>query len=312
MKSVQRLAEWFHALPRPPLAIDISWDSISAMRRSRSGVVTSFAVEPLAPGMIVPSAVETNIVDVAGVRAAMARACKRVQASGEHATLLLPDPVIRIFLQHFDEFPRSSQEAIPLLRWKLKKSVPFEMTDTVLSFVRQASRDGGLDIVTTIARLRVIREYEELVESVGLNAGVVSGSSLAALALLDNHRPSLVARVSNQTLTTAILREGALCGYRCTELPVAGAKLTPQALFDEIYPLAAYYQDTWNEKIETVFLSGIGTRFQEFAGPIKSEFQCEVRPLLKMNPADRRVAESGRPLVEAGLDGLVGWMLSAA
>jgi hypothetical protein len=93
---------------------------------------------------------------------------------------------------------------------------------------------------------------------------------------------------------------------------VAGASLTPQALFDEIYPVAAYYHDTWNEKIETVFLSGIGTRFQEFAGPIKSEFQCEVRTLLKMNPADRRVVESGRPLVEAGLDGLVGWMLSAA
>jgi type IV pilus assembly protein PilM len=312
IKAVRRVAQWMDALPRPPLAIDISWDRIAAMRWSRSGVVTSFAVEPLAPGMIVPSAVETNIVDGEGVRAAMARVCERVQASHEHAAVLLPDPVIRIFLQRFDEFPRSSQEAIPLLRWRLKKSVPFEMMDTVLSFVRQPSREGGLDIVTTIARLRVIREYEELVESAGLNAGVVSGSSLAALSLLDTERPSLVARVSDRTLTTAILRSGTLCGYRCTELPVHGAELTPQALFDEIFPLAAYYQDTWKDKIESVYLSGIGSRFDEFVAPLNSEFKCEVRPLLRTNPADRRVAESGKQLVEAGLDGLVGWILGAA
>jgi hypothetical protein len=37
-----------------------------------------------------------------------------------------------------------------------------------------------------------------------------------------------------------------------------------------------------------------------------------VQPLLRANPNDRRVEESGRPLVEAGLDGLVGWMLCAA
>jgi type IV pilus assembly protein PilM len=312
IKPVQRVAAWIDAMPRPPLAIEISWDRISAVRWSRSGGVAELAVEPLAPGMIVPSAVETNIVDPAGVRAAMARACKRVQASTEHATLLLPDPVIRIFVQQFDEFPRSSQEAIPLLRWKLKKSVPFDMADTVLSYVRQPARDGGLDIVTTIARLRVIREYEELVEKVGLNAGVVSSSSLAALTLLESQCPSLVARVSNRTLSTAIVRGGALCGYRCTDLTVSGDTLSPQALFDEIYPLAAYYHDAWGENIESVYISGIGKGFREFVSVIESEFRCNVQPLLRTNPADRRVAENGRPLVEAGLDGLVGWMLSGA
>jgi hypothetical protein len=108
------------------------------------------------------------------------------------------------------------------------------------------------------------------------------------------------------------VRAGTLCAYRCTELPVSGAQLTPQALFDEIYPLAAYYQDTWRDKIESVYISGIGNRFREFAVPLENEFQCNVQPLLRPNPEDRRVTESGRPLVEAGLDGLVGWMLCAA
>ena len=312
IKMVQRFAKWIDAIPQTPLAIEVSWDRISAVRWTRTGGVAEFAVEPLAAGMVVPSAVDANIVDPAGVRAAMIRACNRIHANREQTSLLLPDSVIRIFVQHFDDFPRSAAESIPLLRWRMKKSVPFEMTDTVFSYVRQASNDGGVDIVATVARQRIIREYEELVEAAGLNAGVVSGSSLASLALLDTQRPSLVARISDRTLTTSIVRSGALCGYRCTELPVSGSKLTPQALFDEIYPLAAYYQDTWREKIESVYISGIGNRFREFIVPLESEFQCNVQPLLRANPNDRRVEESGRPLVDAGLDGLVGWMLCAA
>jgi type IV pilus assembly protein PilM len=305
----QRMRQWLDAMPWPPVAIEISWDRISAVRWSRAGDVEGITIEPLAAGMIVPSAVEINIVDSVGVRSAMAQACKRIKAKDEYAALLLPDSVIRIFVQHFDEFPRAPQEAIPLLRWKLKKSVPFEMTDAVLSYVPQPSREGGFDIVTTIARLRVIREYEELVESVGLHAGVVSGSSLAALALLDSRSPTLVARVSDRSLTTATIRGGALCGYRCTELPVRGADLSPQALLDEIYPFAAYYHDAWHEKIESVYLSGIGRRFSEFAAPIQKEFHCKVQPLLRTNPDHSRISQAARPLAEAGLDGLLGWML---
>ena len=312
IKTVQRIAKWMDALPQPPVAIEVSWDRISAVRWTRTGSIAEFAAEPLKPGMIIPSAVDTNIADPAGVREAMLRACKKIHADREQVALLLPDPVIRIFVQHFDNFPRSATESIPLLKWRLKKSVPFDMTDTMFSYVRQASKDGGVDIVATIARQRVIREYEELVEAAGLNAGVVSGSSLTSLALLDSQTPALVARVSDRTLSTSIVRAGNLVGYRCTELPVSGAQLSPQVLFDEIYPLAAFYLETWHEKIESVYVSGIGDRFSEFAGPLEKEFQCNVQPLLRNDPADRRISENGRTLVDAGLDGLLGWMLCAA
>jgi type IV pilus assembly protein PilM len=308
--AVQRILRWVDAMPRPAVAIEISGAQISAVRWSRTGTVQSFAMESLAAGMIVPSAVATNIVDAPGVRAALSRACSRIQATQEQVAVLLPDPVIRIFVEHFDEFPRSSAEAIPLLRWKLKKRVPFEMEDTVLSYVRQPSPDGGLDVVTTLARLRVLREYEELVESAGLNAGVISGSSLTALALLEGQRPTLMARVSNRSLATAILRDGALRGYRCTDLPDSAATVSPQVLLDEIFPLAAYFHDSWQMRIESVRLSGIGDRFPEFAALIAKEFQCKVEPLLQARSSDLCVSQGGGALAEAGLDGLVGWMHS--
>jgi type IV pilus assembly protein PilM len=83
----------------------------------------------------------------------------------------LPDSVIRVFVLHFDVFPRKPEEAIPILRWRLKKSVPFEAEETLISYMRQAPREDGVDIVTALARLRIVREYETL----GGIGGVVAG-----------------------------------------------------------------------------------------------------------------------------------------
>jgi len=134
-------------------------------------------------------------VNVDALRTAISNVCGRLHAKDEDVAMLLPDPVIRVFVQHFEEFPRSPQEALPMLRWKLKKSVPFGVDETVLSYMRQAPREGGVDVLTAFARLRIVREYEELAESVGLRAGVILSSSLAAAALLEEHTTTLLARV---------------------------------------------------------------------------------------------------------------------
>ncbi len=77
--------------------------------------------------------------------------------------LLVPDLVVRVFILPFDALPRRADEALPLLRWRLKKSVPFDVDETVVSWMRQAGKDGNLEIVTAVARQKIIREYEEIV-----------------------------------------------------------------------------------------------------------------------------------------------------
>ena len=257
---VRRVALWLDALPYTSLAVEVAPDRVAAARWSRAGALDGYAVELLPVGALVPSAVETNIVNSAAVKAAVANVCERLSAGDEDVAMILPDTVIRVFVQHFEEFPRSAAEAEPMLRWKLKKSVPFEADETLISYMRQAPREAGLDVVTALGRLRIIREYESLVEGLGLYPGVVLSSSLAAISLLEDEKPTLLARVSGTTLTTAIVRRGVLCGYRCTELPAQGANLTPQMLFEEIFPVAAYYQDTWQETIRSVRVAGLGSR----------------------------------------------------
>jgi type IV pilus assembly protein PilM len=306
---VRRVSRWLEGTSHPPLALEISAERVAGVRFHRSGALGGFAIENLPVHSLVPSAIETNILSASALKSAVGNVCTRLAAKDEDVALLLPDPVIRVFVQHFDDFPRSSSEAIPMLRWKLKKSVPFEVDETLLSFMRQAPRADGVDVVTGIARLRIVREYESLVDNLHLRPGVVLSSTLAAITLLDDHQPTLLARVSGTSLTTAIVREGVLAGYRCTELPTHAGDLTPQMLLEEVFPLAAYYQDTWQEGIQAVRVAGLGFRLPEFVKPLEDEFKCEVRSLLSAAISDGRLGNDGRALADKELDGLVGWFL---
>lgn len=307
-KRVRRMARWFNAMPHPPLALEISTERVSGVRWSRGGALEDLAVEPLRPGVLVPSAVESNIVDLATVQSSVEKVCNRLHVREGEAALLLPDPVIRVFVQHFEDFPRSSEEALPLLRWRLRKSVPFDLEEMLVSYTRQAPRENGVNVVTALARLPIVREYEAVVRAAKLRPGVVLSSSIAAVALLDDERPTLMVRIAGNTLTTAIVRGGILCGYRCTELPVDSRELAPRMLLDEIFPMAAYYQDTWQEKVQTVVVSGLGARMGEFVPLLQEEFHCPAHSLLHSAIKNGRVPEPARGLADRELEGLLGWM----
>jgi type IV pilus assembly protein PilM len=306
---MRRFAAWLDEIPHPMVACEFSHDYVAAARWSRTGL-DSFGIDPLPPGAISPNAAETNIIDEGEVRTAVGRVCNRVNAKNEDVALILPDAVIRIFVLHFDVFPQTAEEALPLLRWRLKKSVPFEAEETVISFMRQPAREEGVDIVTGLARLRIVREYESLLESAGLYPGVVISSTLASLPLLSDERPSLLARVGGSTLTTAIVRDGLLAGYRCISLPTNAGQLTPQTLLDEIYPLAAYYLESWGEGIRQVRLSGLGSRTEDFRGLLSSELNCDVGSLLDDASANGRIGSDEQPLLQRGLDAMIGWTLN--
>jgi type IV pilus assembly protein PilM len=308
--TIRRFVQWLDVAPHPLTACEITGGYIAAARWGRAGTdIESLAVEPLPPGAIKPSAVETNLSNPAEVRSAIEKVFARLHAKTRDIALFLPDPVIRVFVLHFDVFPRAVNEALPLLRWRLKKSVPFETDETVVSFMRQPARAEGVDIVTALARSRILREYEQLLESVGVSPGVVMSSTLAALPLLNDRKPALLARVAGKSMTAAIVRDGILCGYRCVDLPAEETEITPQALLDEIYPLAAYYQDSWHEGISMVGLAGLSGRIEEFREPLERELHCPVGGLLSAAASEGHISSELRPLVERELDALVGWTL---
>jgi type IV pilus assembly protein PilM len=276
---------------------------------SARGNLDSYAVEPVGEGAIVASPVEPNIVKPDAVRSALRRVLSRVPSRGQDIALLIPDPVVRVFILPFESFPRRADEALPLLRWRLKKSVPFDVDETVVSWMRQTGREGNLEILTAVARSRIVREYEEIVETLGAKVGVVLSSTLSTLPLLEDRGATLLVRMAGRTLTTVIVQGGNLCVYRSTEMPAEANLLDPQAMLDEIFPATAYYQDTWGGIIDRVRLSGLGMREEIYRRALTAELKVSIGSLSEADDA-RQLEASAKDLLQHNLDALVGWNMN--
>ena len=308
---LRRLDRWLHAMPHPGLVVEIASDHVAAARCGGApGRVESAAVEQLPSGSVTPSPVDANVSDPEPVRVALQRVFARVPLRGASLALLVPDPVVRVFILPFDTLPRRREEAEQLLRWRLKKSVPFDMDETVVSWTRQSGRGGGLEVVTAVARRRIVREYEELLEPFGGHAGVVLSSTLASLPLLEPSGATLLARLCGKALTSVIVRAENLCVYRSTEMPAEAGLLNVQAVIDEVFPAVAYYQDTWGEPLDRVRVAGFGAREREFQDALSAELKVRAGSVAEAQGA-QGLDRSAMDLIPHGLDALAGWVASA-
>ncbi len=307
---VRRLERWLNAMPHPSVVVEIASTHVAAAHWSKTGGhLESHGVEPLPLGAVMASPVDTNVVQPEAVRSALRKVLNRVPVHDAPLALLIPDPVVRVFILPFETLPRRSDEALPLLRWRLKKSVPFDMDETVVSWMRQSGREGALEVITAVARQRIVREYEDILTPLNASARVVLSSTLASLPLLGDEGATLLARMSGRTLTTVIVNAGRLCVYRSTEMSGEASLLNPQAMLDEVYPAIAYYQDTWGGTPDRACVTGFGAREEVFRRALSAELKCPIGALAESDVA-LRLESNAKDLMHQDLDALAGWMLN--
>ncbi|MDE3108378.1 MAG: hypothetical protein KGL02_00415 [Acidobacteriota bacterium] len=307
-----KIERWLQAMPHPALAVEIGAGSVAAARWGVSrGSLDAYAVEELPAGSVMPSPVETNIVQPDAVRGALRRVLNKISHRSATLALLIPDPSVRVFVLPFEDLPHRADDALPLLRWRLKKSVPFDVDETKVSWMRQSGRHGGLEVVAAIARQTILREYEQVLESLDARPGVVLSSTLAVLPLLEPSGATLLARRCGATLTTAIVYGQSLCVYRATELSAGAHPFEPQSVLDEVFPAAAYFQDVWGRDIDRACLAGFGETSDLVRDALSREFRIGVQPISASSRAQRLDAQ-GRTLLRQGLDGLAGWAMNGA
>ena len=313
-----RIVRWLEEPPHPHWVCEVSAAGVAAARLAGRGkrVLESHAFEAVPPGAVAPSPVELNLTDAGAVGNALDRALARVGGHGTEFALIIPDEVVRVFLLQFESFPRNAAEAVPLLRFRLRKSVPFDTEESIVSYFPQplgppSAPPGSIHVLAGIARQKIIRQYEELLETRQRRVGIVLGSTLAALPLVDDSRPALLARLAGNTLTSVIVRSGVLAVYRCSALHVPAEAIVPKDLLDEVFPSVAYFQDTWGEPVAEVRLAGFGSRTEEFRGPLEAELHCRVLPVVASAALEGRLAGEERAQVDRAMEAAVGWMMHA-
>ncbi len=102
------------------------------------------------------------------------------------AAVILPDYCARVAVLDFDTFPPDPEEQQALVRFRLKKSVPFEVDTAVVSYVEQPriKSSGKVEILAAVMSSDIVVQYEAPFRAAGFLPGLVTTSSLAALNLL--------------------------------------------------------------------------------------------------------------------------------
>jgi type IV pilus assembly protein PilM len=241
---------------RPTLACEIAADRILAGRAADAGrsVEVSSARE-LAPGTVVPDLMESNLRDRSAVRQAIESTLGSVGGRTREVIAILPDTAVRVVLLDFEALPSKRDEAEAVVRFRLKKSLPFDLADARISYHAQTA-GNGIRVVAAVVLNSVLEEYESAFRDAGYSPGVVMPSMLAALGAADAERPTLVVKVDARTISLAILDQEQLLLFRTLE-NVRGVTITGDQLAEEVYPSVVFFQDTYNLNIARVYVAGL-------------------------------------------------------
>jgi type IV pilus assembly protein PilM len=261
---------------RPRLACEISPEAVTAARAATGDApLDSVARIPLATGAVLPGLKPGNLADRVAVIAAIRRALEsidvRPNSRGADLTVIIPDAAVRVLLLDFDALPTKLTEALPIVRFRLKKLVPFEVDDAMVSFQVMSSTRAGVRVLAVAIPRDILREYETAVREAGFEPGAVLPSTLAALAGLTAAEPSLVVNASHAGITTAITRDGILLLHRSVDLQpqAAGLDATLPAQLQQISSddlaneiaqavsvAVAYFEDTLSAPPSTILSAG--------------------------------------------------------
>jgi len=241
---------------KPKLACEIAADRVLAGRVSERGdVIEMCAAGELAPGSVVPDLMETNLRQRNRVAGALRDTLGQVSGRSRDVIAILPDAAVRVVLLDFETLPTKRQEAEGVIRFRLKKSLPFDVDKAKISYHTQTSTNG-LRLIAAVALASVIEDYESLFQEAGYTPGVVLPSMLAALGAAEANRPTLMVKVDAQTTGIAILDKQQLLLFRNLE-NARGVTISGEQLAEEIYPSIVFFQDTYHLNLEQIFVAGL-------------------------------------------------------
>jgi type IV pilus assembly protein PilM len=248
LRAITRFAQE----PAPSYVFELSEAGIAYSIGGKRGF------EALPAGTLQPSPVEDNL-RVPNVAADAIQRIAPANGSGKKrrpAAIILPDHAVRVSLLDFDSFPSSTEERLALVRFRVKKAIPFDIDSASVSYsARPTSKDGkkGADVIAVSVAFEILARYEALFRGAGFQPGEVTASSLAALELHRDPGVAVIAKLAGATLTVMVLDDGQLKLFRC--LPVEDA--SDEELLSVLQPTFAYVEDELGRSVGKLVTCGL-------------------------------------------------------
>lgn len=253
---------------RPRIACEITIDRVIAARASdRLPRLEMFTSRQLPPGAVTPGLGAPNVLNGEALRTAIKGALGAVSGNLHDVIVIVPDAAIRVLLLDFEALPDKPQEIEGVIRFRLKKSLPFDVEQAAVSYELKRGTDG-VRVVAAVSPRSIIEEYESAFRDSGYAPGVVLPSSLAALGTVEGERPTLLLKVDPTNIMIAAAERQELRLVRTLENP-HGLDVSAGELAEGVLPSIVFFEDTFAAHVEEIYVGGVA-RMDE-VGPLLHE-----------------------------------------
>ncbi len=248
--------------PPPNHLFELSEAGIAYSQAGQAGFL------PFEPGTLVVSPVEDNMLRPDAVGALIGKiAGPNGSKKRRPAAIILPDYAARVTVLDFDSFPSSAEEQLSLIKFRVKKTIPFDIDSAAVSYFVQPTSGKRVEVLAVTVAVEVIARYEALFRSAGFHPGVVTTSTLAALNLYKGDGVAIFAKLSGLTLTVAVIQGSTIKLFRCVTLDDA----SESEILSVLHPTFAYVEDELSAPVGKLILCGFTQA--------PSGLRCEVEPL---------------------------------
>jgi len=200
------------------------------------------------------------------------------------AGVVIPDYAVRMAVIDLEEFPSGESERLALLRFRLRKTVPFHIDEAQLSYSIQVNEPKRIEILTVSIARPILDEYEALIKDAGYRVGLVVPSSVAAVPLGVNEEPGLtvIAKTAGSTLSVMLLDGGRVRLVRCLDLALSGeegAVSEERTVMPLLQQTLAYAEDQIGQPISRLLLCGFGPDTDFLGRQAQRELKINYAPL---------------------------------
>lgn len=242
---------------RPPAAVELAPEGVVAAALRNPSEPPLYAFTRLSELALVAGISEPNVRNAAAVAGAIRSVLSHLSPRSRSISLVLPDSVFRVFILDFDSFPARKSEAIPILRFRLRKMVPFDVEHAALSYQILTQTNREYRVLVVILPAAILEEYEAAVRVAEYEPGAILPSGLALLEAARSDEPSLVVNLGRHVMTTAIVDRQDLLLYRSLDLPEDTSQRLPEVQRG-VAVAAAYFEDKLGALPQKLFYAGIG------------------------------------------------------
>jgi type IV pilus assembly protein PilM len=234
--------------PPPEHLFEISEAGIAFAHGGQTGF------QPFEPGTLLVSPVEDNILrpDVIG-KLIEKIAPQNGSAKRRRAMVILPDYAARVSVVDFDSLPPAPEEQLALIKFRIKKTIPFDIESAAVGYCIQPGDGKQVEVVAVTVALEIIARYEALFRNAGFQPGEVTTSALAALNMYDGEGVAVVAKLAGRVLTVMALAGNVLKLFRCVTLEEA----VESEILAVLHPTLAYVEDELDTPARKLILCGL-------------------------------------------------------